>query len=87
MRDIKDDVVIVLLDNMTNGSLLHLDDLFKMTGMPVVRAGAYGRDGEEEDEQTSARPVIEKKKAPAKKHQKEQAVKHTVAKKHKAHKH
>jgi CubicO group peptidase (beta-lactamase class C family) len=87
LRDIKDDVVIVLLDNMTNGSLLHLDDLFKMTGMPVVRAGAYGRDGEEEDEQPSAAPVVAKKKAPAKKHKKEQPVKHTAAKKHKAHKH
>jgi CubicO group peptidase (beta-lactamase class C family) len=85
LRDIKDDVVIVLLDNMTNGSLLHLDDLFKMTGMPVVRAGAYGRDGEEEEDHSSATQVTEKKTAPAKK---QQPVKqHTAAKKHKAHKH
>jgi CubicO group peptidase (beta-lactamase class C family) len=86
LRDIKDDVVIVLLDNMTNGSLLHLDDLFKMTGMPVVRAGAYGRDGEEEEEQAAA-PAIEKKKAPEKNHKKEQAKKPGVTKKHKTHKH
>jgi len=79
LRDMKEDVVIVLLDNMTNGSLLHLDDLFKMTGMPVVRAGAYGRDGEEDDEQSRAPAAVkERKKAP---------VKHTSSKKHKATKH
>lgn len=79
LRDMKEDVVIVLLDNMTNGSLLHLDDLFKMTGMPVVRAGAYGRDGGEEDAQGPAPAAVKaKKKAP---------VKHTNSKKHKAAKH
>jgi hypothetical protein len=26
--------------------LLHLDDLFKMTGMPVVRKGAYNGNGD-----------------------------------------
>ncbi|WP_448701560.1 serine hydrolase domain-containing protein [Mucilaginibacter sp. AW1-3] len=80
LRDMKEDVVIVLLDNMTNGSLLHLDDLFKMTGMPVVRAGAYGRDGEEEDEQSRAPAAVKQKK-------KEIRVKHTSTKKHKAAKH
>jgi hypothetical protein len=75
----KHEVLRVLLDNMTNGSLLHLDDLFKMTGMPVVRAGAYGRDGGEEDDQSPAPAAVkEKKKAP---------VKHTNPKKHKAAKH
>ena len=80
LRDMKEDVVIVLLDNMANGSLLHLDDLFKMTGMPVVRAGAYGRDGGEEDDQSPAPAAVKAKK-------KESGVKHTTPKKHKAAKH
>ncbi|RYU89531.1 class A beta-lactamase-related serine hydrolase [Mucilaginibacter terrigena] len=46
LRDMKNDVTIVLLGNMVNGSLLHLDDLFKMTGMPVVRKGAYNGAGD-----------------------------------------
>ncbi|RFZ92410.1 class A beta-lactamase-related serine hydrolase [Mucilaginibacter conchicola] len=46
LRDMKNDVTIVLLGNMVNGSLLHLDDLFKMTGMPVVRKGAYNGSGD-----------------------------------------
>lgn len=46
LRDLKNDVTIVLLGNMVNGSLLHLDDLFKMTGMPVVRKGAYSGNGD-----------------------------------------
>lgn len=86
LRDMKEDVVIILLDNMTNGSLLHLDDLFKMTGMPVVRAGAYGRDGEEEDEQVRS-SALEKKKQPVKKQQKKPVAKHSAVKKRKSHKH
>jgi len=36
---------------MVNGSLLHLDDLFKITGMPIVRKSAYtGSGGVEEDQ-------------------------------------
>jgi CubicO group peptidase (beta-lactamase class C family) len=51
LRDMKNDVTIVLLGNMVNGSLLHLDDLFKMTGMPIVRKSAYtGNGGAEEDQ-------------------------------------
>ncbi|AMR31203.1 serine hydrolase [Mucilaginibacter sp. PAMC 26640] len=46
LRDMKNDVTIVLLGNMVNGSLLHLDDLFKITGMPVVRKGAYNGAGD-----------------------------------------
>ncbi|QXV66056.1 beta-lactamase family protein [Mucilaginibacter achroorhodeus] len=46
LRDLKNDVTIVLLGNMVNGSLLHLDDLFKMTGMPIVRKGAYNGAGD-----------------------------------------
>jgi CubicO group peptidase (beta-lactamase class C family) len=46
LRDMKNDITIVLLGNVVNGSLLHLDDLFKMTGMPVVRKGAYSGNGD-----------------------------------------
>jgi len=46
LRDMKNDVTIILLGNVVNGSLLHLDDLFKMTGMPVVRKGAYSGNGD-----------------------------------------
>ncbi len=35
LRDIKDDITIVMLSNLSNGSLLKLDDLFKLAGMPV----------------------------------------------------
>ncbi len=80
LRDMKEDVVIILLDNMANGSLLHLDDLFKMTGMPVVRAGAYGRDGGEEDDQDQTPTTVKTKK-------KEPSAKHTTPKKHKTAKH
>lgn len=51
LRDMKNDVTIVLLGNLVNGSLLHLDDLFKMTGMPVVRKGAYSGTGDAADDQ------------------------------------
>ena len=51
LRDMKNDVTIVLLGNLVNGSLLHLDDLFKMTGMPIVRKGAYSGTGETADDQ------------------------------------
>jgi len=51
LRDMKNDVTIVLLGNMVNGSLLHLDDLFKMTGMPIVRKSAYTGNGETEEDQ------------------------------------
>jgi len=46
LRDMKNDVTIILLGNLVNGSLLHLDDLFKATGMPVVRKDAYKGTGE-----------------------------------------
>ena len=51
LRDTKNDVTIILLGNLVNGSLLHLDDLFKMTGMPVVRKGAYSGTGDAADDQ------------------------------------
>ena len=46
VRDLKNDVTIVLLGNLVNGSLLHLDDLFKLEGMPVIRKGAYNGNGD-----------------------------------------
>jgi CubicO group peptidase (beta-lactamase class C family) len=50
LRDIKDDITIVLLTNLSNGSLLKLDDLFKITGMPVVRKSAYNGNGDTSDD-------------------------------------
>jgi CubicO group peptidase (beta-lactamase class C family) len=46
LRDIKDDITIVLLSNLSNGSLQKLDELFKITGMPVVRKSAYRGNGD-----------------------------------------
>jgi CubicO group peptidase (beta-lactamase class C family) len=46
LRDMKHDIVIVLLTNLSNGSLLKLDDLFKITGMPIVRKSAYTGNGD-----------------------------------------
>lgn len=45
LRDLTSDVTIILLTNLTNGSLLQLDDLYKMVGMPVVRRSAYYGNG------------------------------------------
>jgi len=45
LRDLTSDVTIVLLSNLTNGSLLQLDELYKMVGMPVVRRSAYYGNG------------------------------------------
>ena len=50
LRDLKSDVTIVLLSNLTNGSLLQLDELYKMVGMPVVRKSAYSGNGDSTDE-------------------------------------
>jgi CubicO group peptidase (beta-lactamase class C family) len=46
VRDLKNDITIVLLGNLVNGSLLHLDDLFKLENMPVIRKGAYNGNGD-----------------------------------------
>jgi CubicO group peptidase (beta-lactamase class C family) len=46
LRDQKNDITIVLLSNLANGSLLQLDDLFKITGMPIVRKNAYNGAGD-----------------------------------------
>lgn len=50
LRDIKDDITIVLLSNLSNGSLQKLDGLFKITGMPIVRKGAYKGNGDISDD-------------------------------------
>lgn len=41
VRDLTNDVTIVLLSNMANGSLVHLDDLYKILEMPILRKNAY----------------------------------------------
>lgn len=46
LRDLTSDVTIVLLTNLTNGSLLKLDELYHIVGMPVVRKSAYSGSGE-----------------------------------------
>jgi CubicO group peptidase (beta-lactamase class C family) len=50
LRDMKNDITIVLLSNLANGSLLKLDDLFKAVGMPVVRKSAYKGNGDTSDD-------------------------------------
>ena len=50
LRDIKDDITIVLLSNLSNGSLLKLDGLFELTGMPIVRKSAYKGNGDTSDD-------------------------------------
>lgn len=46
IRDIKNDIVIVLLSNLTNASLLNLDELYHILEMPVIRQAAYTVNGE-----------------------------------------
>ncbi|MFC7524786.1 serine hydrolase domain-containing protein [Parapedobacter sp. GCM10030251] len=46
IRDLKEDITIVLLTNLANGSLLHLDELYQILGMPVIRQAAYSAEGE-----------------------------------------
>lgn len=46
LRDMKNDITIVLLTNLANGSLLKLDDLFRAAGMPIVRKSAYTGNGD-----------------------------------------
>lgn len=46
LRDLTSDVTIVLLSNLTNGSLLHLDELYRIVGMPIVRKTAYSGNGD-----------------------------------------
>lgn len=46
LRDLNKDVTIILLSNLTNGSLLKLDKLYKMADMPIVRKSAYSGSGQ-----------------------------------------
>lgn len=46
VRDLENDITIVLLSNMANGSLMHLDGLYKVLKMPVIRQGAYNGSGD-----------------------------------------
>jgi CubicO group peptidase (beta-lactamase class C family) len=45
VRDLDKNIVVIFLGNLTNGSLLHLDDLYKHLKMPVIRKGAYSGTG------------------------------------------
>ena len=46
VRDIKNDVTIVLLSNLSNGSLNNLDNLYKILEIPILRQNAYNANGE-----------------------------------------
>ncbi|GAB2702471.1 serine hydrolase domain-containing protein [Mucilaginibacter koreensis] len=41
VRDLNNHVTIVILSNVFNGSIAQIDDLYKLTDMPVIRKGAY----------------------------------------------
>lgn len=45
LRELDDDITVILLSNLTNGSLLKLDELYNLAGMPVVRRSAYSGNG------------------------------------------
>lgn len=45
VRDLEEDITIVLLTNLANNSLLHLDRLYELVGMPVLRRAAYTSQG------------------------------------------
>lgn len=45
VRDLDKKIVVVFLGNLTNGSLLQLDDLYKYLKMPIIRKGAYAGNG------------------------------------------
>jgi len=45
IRDLDKDIVVIFLGNLTNGSLMHLDELFKYLKMPIIRKGAYTGSG------------------------------------------
>jgi hypothetical protein len=51
LRQLDKDVTVILLTNLTNGSLLKLDDLFIAAGMPVVRRSAYSGSGKVNDDE------------------------------------
>lgn len=45
VRDLDKKIVVVFLGNLTNGSLLQLDELYKYLKMPIIRKGAYAGNG------------------------------------------
>lgn len=45
VRDLEKDIVVVFLGNVTNGSLMQLDDLYKHLNMPIIRKGAHNGNG------------------------------------------
>lgn len=45
VRDVQKNIVIIFLGNLTNGSLLHLDELYKHLKTPIIRKGAYSGAG------------------------------------------
>jgi CubicO group peptidase (beta-lactamase class C family) len=45
VRNLNKNIVIIFLGNLTNGSLMHLDDLYKHFDMPIIRKGAYHGNG------------------------------------------
>ncbi len=45
VRDLDKNIVIIFLGNLTNGSLLHLDELYKYLKMPVIRKNAHSGTG------------------------------------------
>lgn len=45
VRDVQKDIVVIFLGNLTNGSLLHLDELYKYLKTPIIRKGAYSGSG------------------------------------------
>lgn len=51
LRQLDKDVTVILLTNLTNGSLLKLDELFNAAGMPVVRRSAYSGSGQVNDDE------------------------------------
>lgn len=46
VRDLTNDITIVFLSNLVNGSLLRLDDLYKILKMPILRQNAYNSNGD-----------------------------------------
>lgn len=46
VRDLKNDITIVFLSNLANSSLTHLDEIYEILDMPVIRRGAYNSRGE-----------------------------------------
>ncbi|MDQ8006563.1 MAG: serine hydrolase domain-containing protein [Pedobacter sp.] len=45
VRDLDKDIVVVFLGNLTNGSLMQLDELYKYLKIPIIRKGAYSGAG------------------------------------------